>query len=207
MVQNRIRRKVFGDFAEAGLQAGLAPGAADARLGIADDPRRTVDDPGLQQRTEGEIRGGRVAARVRDQPRAGNPLAAELGQAVDGFGQQFRLGVGLLVPGGVVLGSAQAEGAAQVHYAGAGRQHQRREFHGDFGRRGQEDHIQLLLAYRVGGTGDAHRQLRAANDRRPAVVFPVIHQDGFDMCVFAQYADQFRTAVAPITDDSYPFHV
>ncbi len=155
MMEDRVRREVFGDLAEAGLQAGLASRAADAGLGVADNAGGAVDDAGFQQGTKGEVGGGGVAARVRNQARGGDPLAAELGQPVDGLGQQLGLGVGFLVPGGVVLGRAQAEGAAQIDHASSGRQHQGRELHGDFRGSGQEDDSKLLLAYGVGGTGDA----------------------------------------------------
>ena len=37
MVEDGVRREVFGDLAEAGFQAGLASGAADAGFGVADD--------------------------------------------------------------------------------------------------------------------------------------------------------------------------
>src|ERR1019366_5764260 len=45
----------------------------------------------------------------------GDECAAELGETVDRFGQQIRLRVGLLIPGRVVFGRAQAEGAAEIH--------------------------------------------------------------------------------------------
>ena len=37
VVQDRVGGEVLGDFAEAGLEAGLAARAADARFGVADD--------------------------------------------------------------------------------------------------------------------------------------------------------------------------
>ena len=199
--------KFSADFAEAGLQTRLASRAADAGLGIADNAGSAVDHTGLQEGTKREIGGRGIAARVRNQPRGGDPLTAELGQPVDRLGQQFRLGVGFLIPGGVVLRGSQAERAAQIHHTRAGRQHERRQLHGDFRRSRQEYNGKLLLAYRVGRTRDARRRLGAANGRCPAVVFPVVHEDRFDMCVSAQYADQLRPAVASIADDSCPFHV
>ena len=72
MVKDRIGREVFGDLAEAGLQAGLASRPADTGLGVANNAGGAIDDTSLQQRTKGEVRGGGVAAWVGNQTRRRN---------------------------------------------------------------------------------------------------------------------------------------
>ena len=46
--------------------------------------RQVRDQPRLGERRQGEDRGGRVAARVRDQVGVAEPVAVELRQAIDG---------------------------------------------------------------------------------------------------------------------------
>ena len=72
VVEDGVRREVFGDFAEAGLEAGLASRAADAGFGVADDAGGAIDHAGFDQRAEGEIGGGGVAAGVGDEARGGD---------------------------------------------------------------------------------------------------------------------------------------
>ena len=66
MVQDRVSGEVLGDLAEAGLEAGFAAGAADARFGVADDAGGAIDHARFEQRPDGEIGGGRVTAGVGD---------------------------------------------------------------------------------------------------------------------------------------------
>src|SRR5207248_6441331 len=63
--------------------------ARDARLPVDDD--LVADEPAFQRGRQGEERRGRIAARVRDQPRAADPIAGQLGQAVDGDRKSTRL--------------------------------------------------------------------------------------------------------------------
>ena len=153
MIEDRIGREVFGHFAEAGLEAGLAARAADAGFGVADDAGCAVDDAGFEQRPDGQVGGRGIAAGVGDQARAGDALAAEFGQSVDGFGQQCRLGVSALYQVLVALGGAQAEGAAEVDDAHPGGEQPGRQFHGNFGRRGEEDDVELRIADGFGSAG------------------------------------------------------
>ena len=199
--QDGVGREVLGDLAEAGLEAGLAARAADARFGVADDARGAVDHAGFDQRPDGQVGGRRIAARVGHQARAGNALAAEFRQPVDGLGQQFRLGVRLLVPGRVVLRRAQAEGAAQVDHPGAGLQHGRRQLHGDFRRGGQEDQGKSFgmngfcraRQVRRGG-GIADRGVRRIPRDGPA--------GSAHLGVPSEKANQFRAAIAAISDNA-----
>ena len=69
-----------------------------------------------------------------------------------------------------------------------------RQFHGDFRRRGQENHGKSLLANSFAGAGDARRRSRAADGGRAARVFPVVHQDGFHV----RMAFRMRTSSAPL---------
>ena len=95
----------------------------------------------------------------------GNALAAELGKAVDGLGEQFGLGVRFLVPGLVVFGGAQAEGAAEIDHAGSGGEQAGGQLHGDFGRGGEKDDGESFGANGVGGAGNAGRGRRGAEVR------------------------------------------
>ena len=61
-------------------------GARDARLGVDDDV--AFEQAGGFERPEADERGGRVAARARDQLGRRQAGAIELGQAVDGAGRQ-----------------------------------------------------------------------------------------------------------------------
>ena len=74
MVQDGVRREVFGDLAEAGFEAGLASRAADAGFGVADDAGGAIDHAGFDERAEGEVGGGGVAAGVGDEARGGDSV-------------------------------------------------------------------------------------------------------------------------------------
>ena len=69
----------------------------------------------------------------------------------------FRSGVGVVIPGSVGFGGTQPEGPAQIDYAGSGLEQARRQFHGYFGGRGQEDEFdgsgpnRFRLAWQVFG--------------------------------------------------------
>ena len=189
------------------LRLGLRPAPLTPDLASQTMPAGAIDHAGLHQGAEGEIGGGGVTARVGDEARGRDEVAAELGQTVDRLGQQFRLGVGLLIPGRVVFGRAQAEGAAEIHDAGASGQHDGRQFHGDFRGGGQEYDGKSFLVYGFAGTGDAGRRFGAANRGGAAGVFPVIHEDRFHVRVAMQEVDQLRAAVASIPDNSDPLHV
>ena len=125
------RVAVAGD--AVGVQA-LAHLGCAARLSLAARPApvtpdlasmmigSSVDQAGLEQRPQRQLRGGRVAAGVGDQIGRPDRLARELGQAVDGIllalGRPVRLAVGPLVERGV----AQAEIGREVDHLGAARQ-------------------------------------------------------------------------------------
>ena len=68
--------------------SGAPPGSRDAGLGIDDDV--AGEQAGPRERRQGEERGGRVAAGIGDELRAGQPVARELGQAVDRTGRGRR---------------------------------------------------------------------------------------------------------------------
>ena len=135
------------------------------------------------------------------------PLAAKLGQTVDSLGEQFGLGVRLLVPGRVVFGRAQAEGAAEIDHAGAGGQHDGRELHGNFRGGGQEYDGKRFAVNGFAGAGDAGVRRGAAQGWCAAGVFAMIHQDRFHVRVATEKVNQLRAAVASISDNSDPLHV
>src|SRR6478752_6950280 len=109
VLQNRISGEIVSDFAETGLQRRLAARAADTGFGVANDARLAPDYARVDQGLDRQVRSSRIAAGIRDQPRAGNAGAAELGKPVGCLRQQAGLGVRFLVPTPVVLGCAQTE--------------------------------------------------------------------------------------------------
>src|SRR5688572_29957717 len=96
--QHRVRRKILGYLTEHRLGARFVPGAADTRLGVAHDARRAVDQPRLDQWPDREIRGGGVAAWIRNETSVRDAVAVKLGQSIDGLGEQRRRRVLSLVP-------------------------------------------------------------------------------------------------------------
>jgi hypothetical protein len=202
MIEHRIDGEVVGDFAEAGLEGGLAPGAAHAGLGVADDSGGSIGHPGCDQRLNGKVRGRGVTAGIRDQASGANSLAAELGKPIDGLREQLRRGVLLLVPARIGGGVAQAEGAAEIDHLGPGVEHGGRQFHGDFGRRGEEHDRQFFGANGVRSTGRAAR-LRLV-DRRgsAALILPVFQEDGLGVGMGGQQAEEFSATVAVEADDA-----
>ena len=146
VLQDRVSRKVLRGLAKAGLERRLAAGAADAALGVADDPGVAVDDARRDQRANGEIGRRRIAAGIRNEPRFADAFAAIFRQSVRRFGEQRGRGVVFLVPLFVAFGSAQAEGAAEIDHGRAGVEKLRREVHRNLGRSGQQNGLQAFRA-------------------------------------------------------------
>ena len=200
MIEHRIDGEIVGDFAKTGFEASLAAGAAHAGLGVADDSGGSIGHAACDQRLDGEIRGRGITAGIRDQARGANSLAAELGETVDGLGEQVRRGVLLFVPARIGGGVAQAESAAEIDDLGAGVEHGGREFHGDFGRRGEEYDGQTFGANGVRSTGRA-AGLRMIDGRRAsALILAVFEEDGLGLRMGAEEADEFGAAVAAEAD-------
>ena len=61
--------------------------------------------------------------------------------------------------------------------------------------------------YGFAGAGDAGRRRGAAHGGCAAGVFPMVHQDRFDVSMAAEEVDQLRAAIASISDNSDPLHV
>ena len=78
------------DLAHVRALGRLAPGARDARLAV--DRDRRVEQAGLGERREGERRGRRVAAGIRDLARVEHVLAEQLGQPVGPVGIEPEVG-------------------------------------------------------------------------------------------------------------------
>jgi RNA polymerase sigma factor (sigma-70 family) len=195
--EDGVGGKVLRHLAEVRLEAGLAAGSADAGLGVADDAGGPVHHARGNERRDGEVGGGRVAARIGDEAGARDTVAAVFGQSVHRFGQQFGLGVALLVPGGVILRRAEPESAAEIDHTRAGAEHGRSEFHGNFGRGGQEYDGQTLGADCLGGA----RKVRVALLR--GRVFAMLQQYGADAGVPLEEVNEFGAAIAPVADNTY----
>ena len=87
-----VRLHALVDLAEHEVRLGLATGPGDAALGI---DHQVADEPGADQRREGQEGGGGVAARRPDDrdrriDEGGQLVAMELGQTVDGEVEQVR---------------------------------------------------------------------------------------------------------------------
>ena len=158
------------------FRLGLRPAPLHAGFGVADDATGAIDHTGLHEGADGQIGGGGVTAGIGDQARVGDKPAAEFRQTVDRLGEKFGLGVGLLVPGCVVFGSAQPEGAAEIYDTCTGAKHDGSQFHGNFRGSGQENDGEPRLVYGFAGTGNARRRCGAADGGGDGL-FPMIHQD------------------------------
>ena len=202
VIEHRIDRKIPGDFAEAGAEASLAPGAAHARLGVADDSRGAIDRSSGDQRLDGEIGGGGIATGIRDQARAANPLPAEFGKPVDGFGKKAGRGVLFFVPALVGSGVVQSESPAEIDDFCAGVEHGGRKFHGNSGRSGEEDHVQAFGSNSVPSAGNAAMLRMVQRLGAPAGILAMFQKDGVSMGVGVKEADQFGTAIAGEAGDA-----
>src|SRR5690348_1210015 len=98
VIENRVCGQIRRYFAKAGFETRLTARAAYARLCVAHDARRAINDSGGYQGLNGQIRRRRIAARIRDEPRSRDSLPAEFRQPVDSLRQQLRRGMLFLVP-------------------------------------------------------------------------------------------------------------
>jgi hypothetical protein len=202
MIEHRIDGEVVGHLAETGFEAGFAPRAAHAGFGVADNSGGSIGRTAGDQRLNGEIGGRGITAGIRDQPRGTDALAAELGEAVDRFGEQLGSGVLLFVPMRIRGGVREAEGAAKIDDLGAGVEHSGREFHGDFRWRGQEDDRQAFAANGFCIAGNT-AGLRMIDGRGTAsLILAVFQEDGFGLWMRGQQAEEFGTAVAAEADEA-----
>ena len=92
------------------------PRPADAAFCVADNASFAVDDARGDEGPDRKIRGGRIAAGIRDEAGFANAVTAEFGETICGFGEESRSGVVFLVPLLITFGSAQAEGSAEVDH-------------------------------------------------------------------------------------------
>ena len=100
---------------------GSRPGAADARLGV---DHHVAEQARPGERGQGEDRGGRVAAGVGDQVRAGDLVAVQLGQPVDGVAHQRgrrMVAVPVLVDGDARAAGSRPTGRPRARRARAAR--------------------------------------------------------------------------------------
>ena len=87
--QQAVGHEVLVDRPEVQRVLGRAPGSRDARGRIDDDPAG-LDQPGPQQRGQGQPGRRRVAAGRGDQRGAAEVAPEQLGQAEDGLAQELR---------------------------------------------------------------------------------------------------------------------
>ena len=130
------------DFGEVRGEFESAPCAGDARLGV--DHRAPVEPARFGERGEREDGRGRVAAGHSHQPRFADRVAVQLGQPVDGVGEQLGRGV-LAVPLLVALELVEAEVGAGVDDGDAVADVAGQPLGGGGVRQRGEDHIHLAL--------------------------------------------------------------
>ena len=118
VIQHGVRREIFRDFAKTGFETRFPARAADAGFRIANDSACAIDHARRDERLNRQIGRRWIAAGIRNEPRARDPVPAEFRQTIDGFGKQLRRRMFFFVPARVVGGLAQAERTAQVdHFA------------------------------------------------------------------------------------------
>ncbi len=178
VIENGVGREVLCHFAEAGLQAWLTSGTADAGFGVADDAGGTVDDAGVDERPDGQVGSGRIAAWIGDQLRSGNPLAAEFRQPIDGLGEERWLGMFGFVPGFVAGGGTQAESAAKIDDADTCIEEPGRELHGRFGRCGEKHNVEFRVTDRFASAGKLSCFGRAPKFRSGWAIFAMLEEYG-----------------------------
>src|SRR5690349_6212540 len=100
-----------------------------------------------------------------------------------------------LVPAGVVLGCAEAEGAAEVDDARSGVEDLRREVHGGLRRGGQENDRKLLIANGLRAEVGAGGSARTAQDLG-LLGLAVVQENGGNVGVAYQQTDELRPAIA-----------
>ena len=177
------------------LPEGFFPCAADARLGVADHSGLAFEHAGGNQRTDGQVSGGRVAAGIRDEAgdlRYGSKI---LRQPVDGFFEQVGAIVLHLVPAVVVVDGAQAKGPAEIDHLDAGVERGRNQFQGNFVRRGEKHQLDPVFPQVFRRPGHARGVI---GPMRPLVgrLGAVFEQNRLDRGVPPQNLDQFRPAIA-----------
>lgn len=202
VIEDGVRGEVFGDLAEAGLEAGFAAGAADTAFGVADDARGTVDDTGPGEGREGEAGSGGIAAWVRDEAGVAGLVAVEFGDGVDGLGEEVLGGVLFLVPAEVAGSVAEAEGGAEIDDTGAGVEDGAGQLHGYIVGCGEEDDGEAFGLDRFGGGGGAGGAFVAAGEGAVLGIGAVFEEDGLGVGVMFEDADEFGTGVAAEADDA-----
>jgi hypothetical protein len=169
-----VGAQVVRDLDEAVVLARLAPRARHAGEARHRDAA-PQPEPRLHEGREGERDRGGVAARVRDELRAGEALAGELGQPVARLREELRGRVVEAVPGTVRGRIGKAERAGEVDDPRPLGEELRREGRRHLGRRGEEDDLgvgALALGERPvaqGAGGAVEREPIPGRLVRPAV--------------------------------------
>ena len=202
VIEDRISREILGNFTKTGFERRLAPGPTHARLAVANDPGFTDHYARIQQRLDGQIRRGRIAARVRNQPSSGNPRPVELRQSVGRLGKQLRLMVRLAIPVLIIFDGAQPEGATEVDHFDSGFEQRQGQLQRHVGGSGQKYHCQAFGVHRLGSELQA---ARPGLPQRPRGVLGIamIEEDRFYPRMLFEDAGQLRAAVSAEAQDAY----
>jgi hypothetical protein len=95
----------------------------------------------------------------------------------------------------------QPEGAAQIDYPGTCLKQARRQFHGYFGWRRQEDEFNRGRPDRFGLARQVFGFIGFTQGGLMGGMFAVIQQQSLDVRVMLQNPNEFRPAIAPVADD------
>src|SRR5437867_56959 len=147
----------------------------DARLRVDDDV--VADEAGRRRREEREERGGRIAAGIRDELRAAEPVAMAFGQAVHRLSEERGRRVLVPVPLAVERGIPEAEIAPDVDDDASFGEPGRRALRGLAGRQRREH--DLGLAHVVAYDERPRRVVQVRLDR-PECLAMVASRDGGD---------------------------
>ena len=108
----------------------------------------------------------------------------------------------VFVPARIRGGVGKAEGAAEIDDLGTGVEHGGRDFHGDLGRRGEENHGQVFGANGAGRGRGAARLGVIDGGGSVAVILAMFEEDGLGEGVGGEEAEEFGAAVAVEADDA-----
>ncbi len=108
----------------------------------------------------------------------------------------------LFIPARISGGVGEAEGAAEIDDLGTGVEHGGREFHGDLGRRGEEDNGQVFGANGVGRGRGAARLGIVDGGGAVALILAMFEEDGLGVGMGGEEAEEFGAAVAVEADDA-----
>src|SRR5579883_230142 len=182
--------------------SGCGPGRRGTKLTFEDQRDRAIDDPGAVERRQSQNSGRRHAAGPADQRGLGQFFAVQLGQAVDGLGQQLRRFMCMPIPALVQRGGAQPEIARQIDNARCQATVALNRLRRSSMRQAQKQQIarfQVIWMTVTQGCKLAQIGMRAMDKMSSAA--PRGHLHNLDLRMEQEQADQLATCIAGATDN------